>query len=273
MTLRAEAIRLWRGRRPVLRAVSLALAPGELLAVVGPNGAGKSSLLRCLAGEWTPQAGQVTLRGRPLSDWSPLALAGQRAVLPQSSALEFPFTVREVAAFGLTVAGHSRARHAQWLDTALTLADVAHLAGRAYPTLSGGERQRTQLARVLCQALAGAGPAHCLLLDEPTAAQDLRHQHGLLAMLRAQAARRGWAVVVVLHDLNLAARYADRVAVLDRGRLAALDRPAAALSAERVSRVFGLPVRSVVPPGSDRPCILPAGEVPAGPVTEETPLP
>ncbi len=257
MTLRAEAVSLRRGRRWVLREVSLALGPGELLAVVGPNGAGKSSLLRCLAGDWTPQAGRVTLGGRPLDDWSPLALAGQRAVLPQSPRLAFPFTVREVAAFGLAAAGRDRARHAEWLAEALDLADVAHLAGRTYTTLSGGERQRAQLARVLCQALAGAGPAHCLLLDEPTAAQDLRHQHGLLAMLRRQTATRGWSVAVVLHDLNLAARYADRVAMLDGGRLVVLDAPAAALSAARIERVFGLPVRIVRPPGSERPCILP----------------
>jgi iron complex transport system ATP-binding protein len=252
----ARDIDVTLGRAPVLRGVGLALAPGEVLAVLGPNGAGKSTLLAVLSGAEAPDAGWVGLDDRPLAAWAPAALARRRAVLPQHSELVFAFTAFEVALLGRSPhAGRSsRARDLAAVVWALTEAEVAHLADRVYTTLSGGERQRVQLARVLAQ-IGPLGPeapdaARYLLLDEPTSSLDLAHQHATLAAAR-RAASAGVAVLVVLHDLNLAAMYADRLLVLSAGRIAAEGGADAVLSEALVADVFDLEVRVTRHPTRD----------------------
>lgn len=254
--LEAVEVTARAGGRTLLGGVSLALRPGELTALVGPNGAGKSTLMSVLGGHRRPERGHAALDGRPLARWDALALARRRAVMAQEVALAFAFTVREVVMLGR--APH-RGRHGAKADAAvvaeaMALAQVAHLAERRYPTLSGGERQRAMLARALAQVIEpGEGPAgRWLLLDEPTASLDLAHQK-LVLEATAGLARAGCGVVVALHDLNLAARFADRVAMLCEGRLVAFGAPEETLSAERVSRVYGVPMARVDLAG--RPCL------------------
>jgi iron complex transport system ATP-binding protein len=235
--LRAEGVRVAYGAHTVLDGVDLEVAAGEVVALVGPNGAGKSTLLSVLGGDPRPDAGRVLLDGVELQAQDLRRLARRRAVMLQETRLSFPFRVEEVVHMG---------RH-PWRGTpqeegddavvaaAMSDADVVHLAARTFPTLSGGEKARTSFARTLAQQ------APVLLLDEPTAALDVRHQEALLARVR-HAAQEGAAVVVVLHDLTLAAAWADRVVVLADGRVRADGAPADVLTSDLLSAVYQHPV-------------------------------
>lgn len=238
--LQAEQLAVRRGPALVLSDVSLDLLPGQVLGVLGPNGAGKSSLLAGLGGELRPAAGRVLLDHRPLADWPGPARARRLAVLPQSSSLEFAFRVEEVVGLGRLPHASGRAQDLEIIAAALEAADAGHLRGRSYLTLSGGERQRVHLARVLAQLWPG-GSEQVLLLDEPTSMLDPLHQHSILQAVRG-CAERGTAVLVILHDLNLAARYCDRLLLLADGRLQALGSPQEVLRAELLKTVFGLEV-------------------------------
>ncbi len=243
--LQAIDLSLRAGPKTLLAGVTLQLRPGEVLAVAGPNGAGKSSLLRALSGELAPSAGQVLMNGRPLADWPPKQAARLRGVLPQSSGLAFRFSVRDVVLMGRSPQRktHSAAQNLAIAEQALALTDTGHLAERIYTTLSGGERQRVQLARVLAQIWEPQDPLQrYLLLDEPTSALDLAHQHAVLAIARRFADRQQAGVLAVLHDLNLAALYADRIALLHQGRLAAIGTPAQTLNSASIRQVFDYPV-------------------------------
>jgi iron complex transport system ATP-binding protein len=214
--------------------VTLELRAGELVALVGPNGAGKSTLLGTLAGDLQASTGRVHIDGSPVNEWSARELAMRRAVLPQQVTVSFPFAVREVVAMG----------RAPWratptsddddavVERALVQTDVAHLGHRTFPTLSGGERARVALARVVAQS------SQLMLWDEPTAALDVHHQELVLALARDLAAE-GAGVVGVLHDLGSAARWADRVLLLDRGRVVADGPPESVLEPSILGRVYG----------------------------------
>lgn len=221
---------------------------GELAAVLGTNGAGKSTLFGVLCGD-LPCSGEVELHGRALADWPPAARARHLGVLLQHTSLSFAFTAEEVVALGLTPLSAGWRDGRQRLRALMQRTDTAQLAQRAYPTLSGGERQRVNLARVLLQ-LSEAESAPLLLLDEPTSAQDLGHQHQLMTLARDLAVARGFNVVAVLHDLNLALGYADQCLVLARGEVAALGEPRQVLRPERVEAVWGYRPR-VFEHGSD----------------------
>lgn len=231
------------GRRALLDGVSLELRSGEVLALVGPNGAGKSTLLKALSGERRPDAGSVALAGRDLATLPPLVLARCRAVMSQSSSLAFPMTATEVVALGrLPWHGTPQASgDAAAVARALQAARIGHLADQPHATLSGGEKQRVQLARALAQ-LDGAAPPAALLLDEPTASLDVRHAAVLLRLARERA-DRGLAVLAVLHDLNEAAHVADRVAVLEGGRLIASGPPRDVLCPPILERAYGIAFR------------------------------
>jgi iron complex transport system ATP-binding protein len=259
MKLVAQNISVYAGRRALLHAVSLQIEPGELLAVIGPNGAGKSSLLKVLSGELRPASGGITLNGRALKHWPMKTLARMRAVLPQQSNLNFPFAVREVVAMGRSPhASISNPRHDRdIIAAALAAADVEHLTERDYTTLSGGEHQRVHLARVLTQIWEPVpeGPRY-LLMDEPTSALDLVHQHHVLAVARRFAVEQGVGVLTILHDLNLVAGYADRVAVLQGGRLRRQGTVAEVLQPEFLEEVFGIPLLRLPHPSDPRQPVL-----------------
>lgn len=242
----ADDVHLSRGGRRVLQEVSLAAQPGRLLALVGPNGAGKSSLLSVLAGLLAPSLGRASLDDLPLSQWALPALARRRAMLSQHVQLGFAFRADEVVMLGRSPHSSGRASTQDRLavDAALHAAHAWHLRERNYLELSGGERQRVQLARVLAQVWErNDGPAW-LLLDEPEAGLDIAHQHFVLQQARLMA-QQGYGVIAVLHDLNLAVRYADDVALLAQGRLLRHGSPAHALDPPTLTTVYGLPLRRV----------------------------
>ena len=212
--------------------------------MLGPNGAGKTTLLKLLCGDLRPSSGEVLLNQRRLRNWSRLDVARQRAVLPQHSSLSFPFEVRQVVEMGCSA--HRRCtpeKDAEIVDNAMRAADVIHFAERDFLALSGGERQRVHLARVLAQIWGdGSGGPRYLLLDEPTSALDLAHKHQVLTIARDMAKSANIGVLAILHDLNLASVYADRLAVMQQGRLVACGETDLVLDAATLTSVFGVPM-------------------------------
>ncbi len=223
--------------RAILDDAAIDIHAGEVHALVGPNGAGKSTLFGVLAGDVAPASGTVLLDGRPVAGTRPRDLARQRAVLLQENAVTFPFTVEQVVRMGRTPWARSPAAEEDDSAVAAAMAttEVTALRERSVPSLSGGERARVALARVLAQDTG------ILLLDEPTAALDLKHHEDVMRVVRTQA-EAGVAVAVVLHDLNAALAHADRVTLLTGGRVAATGTPDEVLTAARIEEVYGQPV-------------------------------
>ncbi|MDR6200099.1 iron complex transport system ATP-binding protein [Microbacterium sp. SORGH_AS428] len=249
--IRLDAVGLRLGGVDILRDISLDIGFGRVVALVGPNGAGKSSLMGIMAGDVRPASGEVLLDGRPIGSLRPSELARMRSVLLQENRVAFAFSAREVVEMGRAPwHGEARGRDDVPISDAMAAADVVHLGERTYTSLSGGEKARVSLARVLAQQTP------VVLLDEPTAALDLRHQEDVLRIARGLAAA-GRAVVVVLHDLSLAAAYADDVAMVAAGSLAAFGAPAEVVTAERVESVYATPVRILADPDTGRPIVLP----------------
>ncbi|SFM78328.1 heme ABC transporter ATP-binding protein [Marinobacter zhejiangensis] len=225
------------GRQAVLTQVSLRVERGEFVALLGPNGAGKSSLLRVVSGECRPESGQVRIAGRALASWRRRDLARHRAVMPQKVDVSFPFTAREVVALGCP-ADRVTGRQAL-IDSLLSRLGVADLADRLIGSLSGGEQQRVQLARVLAQVCDSDGP-RLLLLDECTSALDPAQQQLVFSLLRELASVEGYAIVAVVHDLNLAAAHADRLVMMCKGRVVADGPPLMVLAPDLLRQVYGL---------------------------------
>ncbi|WP_285276292.1 heme ABC transporter ATP-binding protein [Halopseudomonas bauzanensis] len=238
--LQAQGVAVNRGGRCVLQNVSLALQPGQVLGVLGPNGAGKSSLLGVLNGELAASSGQILLDAQPLTSWQGRQRAQRLAVLPQSSALNFAFSVEQVVHMGRMPHDTGRVLDQQIVDAVLRAVDAGHLAGRSYLQLSGGERQRVHLARVLAQLWPGAD-GQVLLLDEPTSMLDPLHQLSVLDTVR-RFADQGASVLIILHDLNLAARYCDQLILLGEGGVQASGSPEQVLQPVPLHRVFGVDV-------------------------------
>ena len=252
--LRTQNLHIHRGRKLVLTDITLELRPGEVLGVLGPNGAGKSTLLGALGGELHADRPSVWLDDRELREWTGARRAQRLAVLPQVSTLDFAFRVEEVVGMGRLPHQSGRVRDDEIVLAALHAADAGHLMGRSYLALSGGERQRVHLARVLAQLWPGEA-GQTLLLDEPTSMLDPLHQHTTLQAVR-EFADRGAAVLVILHDLNLAARYCDRLLLLEGGRPVALDTPERVLRPEPLKAVFGLDVLVQQHPERGHPLII-----------------
>lgn len=258
--LQGRNIHLVLDGHTLLKEVSIHVRPGEVVAVLGPNGAGKSTLLKILCGDLSPTKGTVSMEGRGLASWDKKASAQIRAVLPQQSSLSFPFRVLEVVLMGRSphLRGPETQRDYAIARAALQEAGVAPLADRLYPTLSGGEGQRVQLGRVLAQIWEAAdGKPRYLLLDEPTSSLDLAHQHQTLTLARAFAERQV-GVLVVLHDLNLAAQYADRVLLLKEGRTVATGPPKQVLQADIIEAVYEIPIAVIPHPHLACPLVVPA---------------
>lgn len=259
--LSARAVTLRVGGRTLVDAVDVDLPPGTVVSVVGPNGAGKSSLLRQMSGEAPCHEGEVVLDGRPLGLWPLCDHARRRAVLPQHSSLAFDLSVEAVVEMGrMPHAGVSSARiDAQVVEAALERCGAGALRGRAYPTLSGGERQRVHLARVLAQVWeAPAEGGRYLLLDEPLSAQDLARQHEIMRLV-VDLAREGVGVLVVGHDLNIAARYSHTLVVMARGRVVRAGSPTDVLTPAVVRDAFGIDTLVTTDPVGGTPLVVVTG--------------
>ncbi|WP_026618072.1 heme ABC transporter ATP-binding protein [Ensifer aridi] len=257
--IRASDISVRLAGRQVLHGVSFEAVPGAMTAIVGPNGSGKTTTLKVASGELVPSAGKVTINGRDIASFKPWELALKRGVLPQSTVISFPFTVREIVRLGLSAGGSADTpSHDGVADEALEAVDLAGFSGRFYQELSGGEQQRVQLARVLCQISAPAtdGEPRYLLLDEPVSSLDIRHQLTIMRLAR-QFCTEGGGVIAVMHDLNLTAMFADQIVMMKAGRIRARGAPRDVLTDETMEAVFGCRMRVSVAPGRDMPFVLP----------------
>lgn len=253
--LRIENLTVSYGSRRVLHAVTLTVQSGEVLALIGPNGAGKSTLIRAASGVIPVEAGRVWANGDDLLSLSVMQRARRVAVVPQAVTLPPAFTVWETVLLGrtpyLNFLGQVSDGDERIARAALGRVDALDLAGRRVGELSGGEQQRVLLARALAQATP------ILLMDEPTAHLDLHYQVGFLETVRSLAHGDGLAVLVALHDLNLAARYADRLALLVEGKIQTAGSPRQVLTPEALSAAYHLPVAVVPHPLADAPLVLP----------------
>ncbi|MEM1175531.1 MAG: heme ABC transporter ATP-binding protein [Pseudomonadota bacterium] len=244
MTLAAESIDVHLGGHCILNDVSLSISRGEMLALVGPNGSGKSTLLKTLSGEYTPVSGRVQLDGADLSQIDPLSLARQRGVVSQSVPVVFDFTVAEILDMGWLGDQYGNGDHyAAALRQVVHENRIEHLLGRTFNTLSGGEQQRVQFARSLLQVWQPADQAETryLLLDEPTANLDVAHEINLLSLSR-QYAHRCAGALVVLHDLNMASRFCDTIALLSDGRIVAVGPVNEVYDETLLSEVYSTPI-------------------------------
>lgn len=246
-------------RRRILDAITFRALPGQVTAIIGPNGSGKSTLLKALCRDYA-FGGGIRINGHDVGAMDLSMAATLRAVLPQSSNLPFPFTVREVVALGLTAGrpGVSLGALRRLPDEALARVDLTGFGGRFYGELSGGEQQRVQLARVICQVWLPVldGVPRFLFLDEPVSSLDIKHQLMIMDVAR-QFAAAGGGVIAILHDLNLAAMYADQIVAIRKGSVAGRGTPAEVLTDALIAQVFDCPMRVGALPAGNIPFVLP----------------
>ncbi|MEY9582304.1 heme ABC transporter ATP-binding protein [Sinorhizobium fredii] len=256
--IRASELSVSLAGRPVLHGVSFEAAPGRMTAIVGPNGSGKTTTLKAISGELHLTKGKVTINGRDIARLKPWELALKRGVLPQSTVISFPFTVREIVGLGLSTSGAEVAGNDRTVDDALEAVDLAGFSGRFYQELSGGEQQRVQLARVLCQIAAPVsdGEPRYLLIDEPVSSLDIRHQLTIMQLAR-QFCEQGGGVIAVMHDLNLTAMFSDQMVMMKAGRIRACGAPKDVLTDETMEAVFGCRMQVGIAPARDVPFVLP----------------
>ncbi|WP_435947438.1 heme ABC transporter ATP-binding protein [Dryocola sp. BD586] len=234
--------------------VSFTLPGGEIVAILGPNGAGKSTLLRQLTGYLKPDAGCCSLFGKPLPRWGTAELAKVRAVMRQNSHMAFPFSVQEVIRMGRHPHRSRSARDET--GRIMALCGCEALAARDYRHLSGGEQQRVQLARLLVQLWEPEPSPKWLFLDEPTSALDIHHQQQLFRLLRGLVHERQFSVCCVLHDLNLASRYADRILLLEEGKIVGNGAPQEVLTETRLAGLYRAGLKVVTSPDDPAPLIV-----------------
>lgn len=251
---RGLTVRYPGGDRPALDCVDLAVPESSFYAVLGPNGSGKSTLMRALLGGVKPESGSIRIGGRPLSDWNRRALAREVGGVPQAESMPFPVSVRDLVSMGrfphLGALGPERPADRAAVTRALERCEVDRLADRDVQTLSGGELQRVRIARALAQE------PRALALDEPTASLDIRHEMAILQLLR-RAADEGMTVFLITHHLDLAARFADRILLLDRGRVVAEGPPDTVYDAATLEAVYRWPVDVRIDPTTRSPRVIP----------------
>ncbi|MCO6523669.1 MAG: heme ABC transporter ATP-binding protein [Candidatus Schmidhempelia sp.] len=211
------------GERQLIKQINLDIRQNEITAIIGPNGAGKSTLLRLLSGFLIPTQGQCLFLGQPLTDWNRQALSKKRTVMRQHCQINVPFTAQQVIAMGREPYGKQYFHQA--LESVIEQTHCQHLCYKDYRSLSGGEQQRVQLARVLAQLWQPHPSPRLLFLDEPTSALDLYHQQQMLRLLRELTCQQSLSVCCILHDLNLASLYADRILLIYDGQLSAHGSP------------------------------------------------
>lgn len=252
ITLTVEDLSYEVPGKKILDSVSVEFTGGKIVALVGPNGAGKSTLLGAIAGDCTPTSGRICIDQRDIAHTKLTELARLRAVLVQENKLSFPFTVNEVVEMGRSPwrGTDNEDRDEQVINHSIAIADVGHLRERNFQTLSGGEKARVAFARALSQQ------TQILMLDEPTAALDIKHQEAVLKQAKAEALG-GKIVVVVLHDLTLAASYADEVIVLAGGKVCAQGTPHEVLTSERLTEIYQYPISVFGHPETGELIVLP----------------
>ncbi len=253
MILQADSVGYQTNNTDLVSDIDLAVEEGQLVAILGPNGAGKSTLLKLLAGDLAPTTGSVQLDSVDIGQISTQELALQRAFLSQSPRLDLGFSVQAIVEMGRYP---HRAQHDNSPDMdqeavadALARVEITHLAERVFGSLSGGERQRVSLARIIAQHTP------ILLMDEPTTFTDVAHQELIMTEARRIAAERG-SVVAIIHDLNLAAAYADRILLLANGQTVACGHPAEVLTSETLSETYQLQMQVIEHPFRDGPLVL-----------------
>jgi len=237
---RSVVVRYRHASRNALDDVSAGVARGTICAIIGPNGSGKSTLIKTLLGAITPAHGAVLFNNRPLHEWSRRELALQVGAVSQSEEMPFPLTVRELVSMGryphLGGLRGERAADRAATERALERCDIANFAERSVASLSGGELQRARIARALAQE------PNTLVLDEPTVALDVAHEMAVFELLRSLSTREGWTVVIATHHLNLAARYADQLLLLDKARLIKAGAPGEVMQQEILEAVYSWPL-------------------------------
>ena len=232
-----ENIQYSYGRAPVLRDITFSVTPGDFFIVIGPNGSGKTTLMKLIAGIAQPDTGMLKILDRPIHSYSRKILARQIAFVPQSVPIDFPFTVKEVVLMGRSpyqgMLGLETKEDIEKMQQAITFTSLAHLADRKMNQLSGGECQRAFMARAICQEPS------VLLLDEPTASLDLSHQIRIMDLMEKLKAEKQITIVMVSHDVNLAAMYGNRLLLLDKGRIAEIGPPQEVLTYQNLERSYG----------------------------------
>lgn len=257
--LKIDSVSLTISAVPLLNNITIDCLRGSVTALMGPNGAGKTSLLKVISGEYQSSQGRVEINSEAREDWKPSEIAQFMSVLPQSSTLEFAFTAEEVVALGRTPHATGTIRDTEIITAALAWVDASYLAQRSFVQLSGGEKQRVQLARVLAQIwehCEGNAPTDgILLLDEPSAAFDLAHQLMLIDIVQHIAAQ-GVTVVMVMHDLNLAAKCADQMVFMNCGHCTAVGTVTELLTPELIKKVFSVDAEVVRHPLQGTPMVV-----------------
>jgi iron complex transport system ATP-binding protein len=239
--LRAENITYRAGRKHIVKDCSVAISPGSFTAVVGPNGAGKTSLLKAISHEVTWYSGSVFLNGKNISTLKTRELSTLRAVLPQHTTVNFPFTIEQVIEIGRYPHLATKVINEKVIAEVMELTNLTKFTGRIYQTLSGGEQQRVQMARVMAQLWGASDAPKYLLLDEPTSSLDLAQQHILLGLAK-ELCNRGIGVLAILHDLNLASQYADEVLFLKEGETIAYGPTLEVMTSSVIEETFSHPV-------------------------------
>lgn len=237
--LEAKRIHFCIHNRPIVNQATVCLRAGELTALIGPNGAGKSTLFRLLSGEISCKHGSVTYNGLPLDQLKPRQLATLRAVMPQHSSVSFPFRAIEVVELGLLLSNQSYPPGT--IEEVMTATHTWHLRDQLFSHLSGGEKQRVQLARVLAQIWEIKSYPRYLLLDEPTSSMDIAQQHHILQVI-AQLKKRNIGILAILHDLNLAANYADQIVLLKRGEILNQGPTKEMMTPKNLNQLFDYPI-------------------------------
>ncbi|WP_429299030.1 ATP-binding cassette domain-containing protein [Paraburkholderia sp. GAS199] len=236
------------GGRTLLHPLDLALDSCSVTGLIGHNGSGKSTLIKLLAAQQQPASGTLSFAGKPLHAWNNRAFAREVAYLPQQLPAADGMTVRELVALGRYpwhgALGRFSADDRAHIDEAMRVTDVMHYAERAVDSLSGGERQRAWLAMLVAQN------CRCMLLDEPTSALDIGHQLAVLELVRSLCVSRGMTAVIVLHDVNMAARFCDQIVALREGRLLLREPAGQVMHADKLEAIYGVPMNVMTDPRS-----------------------
>jgi len=239
------------GEKTLLQPLRMSIAARRMTALVGHNGSGKSTLLKILARQHPPTKGSVSFEGRALSAWPDREFARKVAYLPQQIPSANGMLVKELVALGRYPwhgpLGRFRATDRRKVDEAMTVTNIGGLAERVVDSLSGGERQRVWLAMLIAQ------DAECLLLDEPTSALDIAHQIEILSLIRNLSHAKGLAVLLVLHDVNMASRFCDEIAALHKGQMIAYDAPGKILTPQTLEAIYSVPMVVITHPTSGNP--------------------